>query len=91
MSPASPTIGYMTRMEYYHDVAALQAPELLPAAYAIVRNGLGRILLVRRADDIVLGATRRPCRNRVPEPPGDVASAVTSSEPVRRDAWCWFE
>jgi 8-oxo-dGTP pyrophosphatase MutT (NUDIX family) len=41
----------MTRMEYYHDVAAPQARELLPAAFAIVRNGLGHVLLVRRADD----------------------------------------
>jgi 8-oxo-dGTP pyrophosphatase MutT (NUDIX family) len=41
----------MARMEYYHDVAAPQARELLPAAFAIVRNGSGQILLVRRADD----------------------------------------
>lgn len=41
----------MARMEYYHDVAAPQARELLPAAYAIVRNGLGQVLLVRRDDD----------------------------------------
>ncbi len=41
----------MTRMEFYHDVAALQARALLPAAFAIVRNGLGQVLLVRRADD----------------------------------------
>ena len=38
-------------MEYYHDVAAPQARELLPAAFAVTRNGSGRILLVRRADD----------------------------------------
>lgn len=38
-------------MEYYHDAAAPQARELLPAAYAIVRNGSGRVLLVRRTDD----------------------------------------
>jgi len=38
-------------MEYYHDVAAPPAQELLPAAFAIVRNGSGRVLLVRRADD----------------------------------------
>lgn len=38
-------------MEYYHDAAAPRATELLPAAYAIVRNGLGRVLLVRRTDD----------------------------------------
>ena len=38
-------------MEYYHDAAAPQAGELLPAAFALVRNGLSQILLVRRADD----------------------------------------
>jgi 8-oxo-dGTP pyrophosphatase MutT (NUDIX family) len=41
----------MARMEYYHDVAAPPARELLPVAFAIVRNGLGQVLLVRRADD----------------------------------------
>ena len=41
----------MARVEYYHDVAAPQARELLPAAFAIVRNGVGEVLLVRRADD----------------------------------------
>jgi 8-oxo-dGTP pyrophosphatase MutT (NUDIX family) len=38
-------------MEYYHDGAAPQARELLPAAFALVRNGSGQVLLVRRADD----------------------------------------
>ena len=37
----------MARVEYYHDVAAPQALELCPAAFAIVRNGLGQVLLVR--------------------------------------------
>src|SRR5207248_11651538 len=41
----------MARTEYYHDVAAPSARELLPAAFAEVRNGAGRVLLVRRADD----------------------------------------
>ncbi|MCA1696976.1 MAG: NUDIX domain-containing protein [Actinobacteria bacterium] len=41
----------MARTEYYHDVVAPRARELLPAAFAIVRNGSGRVLLVRRADD----------------------------------------
>lgn len=41
----------MARTEYYHDVAAPQAQELLPVAFAVVRNSFGRILLVRRADD----------------------------------------
>jgi 8-oxo-dGTP pyrophosphatase MutT (NUDIX family) len=44
-------IGCMARTEYYHDVAAPPARELLPAAFAIVRNGSGQVLLVRRADD----------------------------------------
>jgi 8-oxo-dGTP pyrophosphatase MutT (NUDIX family) len=38
-------------MEYYHDVAAPQARELLPAVFAVVRNGLSQVLLVRRVDD----------------------------------------
>jgi 8-oxo-dGTP pyrophosphatase MutT (NUDIX family) len=41
----------MARMEYYHDVAAPQARKLLPTAFAVVRNGLGQVLFVRRADD----------------------------------------
>lgn len=41
----------MRRVEYYHDVTAPQARELLPVAFAIVRNGVGEVLLVRRADD----------------------------------------
>jgi 8-oxo-dGTP pyrophosphatase MutT (NUDIX family) len=41
----------MTRVEYYHDGAAPQACGLLPAAFAIVRNGSGQVLLVRRTDD----------------------------------------
>ena len=41
----------MARIEYYHDVAAPQAQQLLPAAFAIVRDSSGCILLVRRADD----------------------------------------
>jgi ADP-ribose pyrophosphatase YjhB (NUDIX family) len=45
------TIRYMARTEYFHDFAAPEAQELLPAAFAVVRNSLGRILLVRRADD----------------------------------------
>jgi 8-oxo-dGTP pyrophosphatase MutT (NUDIX family) len=41
----------MTRVEYYHDGAAPQARGLLPVAFVIVRNGVGRVLLVRRTDD----------------------------------------
>jgi 8-oxo-dGTP pyrophosphatase MutT (NUDIX family) len=40
-------------MECYHDVATPRIHALLPAAFAIVRNGygLGQVLLVRRADN----------------------------------------
>jgi mutator protein MutT len=41
----------MARTEYYHDVAAPAAKELLPAAFAVVWNSSGQVLLVRRADD----------------------------------------
>jgi 8-oxo-dGTP pyrophosphatase MutT (NUDIX family) len=41
----------MARVEYYHDGDSPQARALLPAAFAIVRNDLGQVLLVRRADD----------------------------------------
>jgi 8-oxo-dGTP pyrophosphatase MutT (NUDIX family) len=41
----------MARIEYYHDVAGPRAQELLPAAFAVVRNGLGQVLMVQRADD----------------------------------------
>ena len=44
-------IGRVARVEYYHDVAAPPARALLLAAFAIVRNGSGRVLMVRRADD----------------------------------------
>lgn len=41
----------MARIEYYPDVAAPQAQQLLPAAFAVVRDSCGCILLVRRGDD----------------------------------------
>lgn len=41
----------MARTEYYHDEASPPARELLPAAFAIVRDGRAQILLVRRVDD----------------------------------------
>ena len=44
-------IGCMARTEYYHDVAAPQARQLLPASFALVRNDRDQILLVRRVDD----------------------------------------
>ncbi|WP_116043699.1 NUDIX domain-containing protein [Amycolatopsis palatopharyngis] len=41
----------MARVEYYQDSAAPGAHDLLPVAFAVVRDGAGRVLLVRRADD----------------------------------------
>jgi 8-oxo-dGTP pyrophosphatase MutT (NUDIX family) len=38
-------------VQFFHDPAAPTPEGLLPAAYAAVRNGLGQVLLVRRADD----------------------------------------
>ena len=37
--------------EYYQDASAPRAHDLLPAAFAAVRNAAGEILLVRRIDD----------------------------------------
>ena len=42
----------MTRLhEYYRDPGAPRADDLLPAAFAAVRNVAGEVLLVRRIDD----------------------------------------
>ncbi len=38
------------RVEYYHDPAAPVANSLAPTAFAVVRDPLGRVLLVRRRD-----------------------------------------
>ena len=37
--------------EYYQDPSAPHAHDLLPAAFAAVRNAAGQVLLVRRIDD----------------------------------------
>ena len=37
--------------EYYQDASAPHAHDLLPAAFAAVRNAAGQVLLVRRIDD----------------------------------------
>lgn len=39
------------RPPFFHDPEAPAPEGLLPAAYAAVRDGQGRVLLVRRADD----------------------------------------
>jgi mutator protein MutT len=41
----------VARRQYFHDPQSPVAEDLLPAAYAIVRNGRDEVLLVRRADD----------------------------------------
>jgi 8-oxo-dGTP pyrophosphatase MutT (NUDIX family) len=41
----------VTRRQYFHDPQAPVAEDLLPAAYAVVRNDRDEVLLVRRADD----------------------------------------
>ena len=41
----------MARRQFFHDPQSPVAEDLLPAAYAIVRNGRDEVLLVRRADD----------------------------------------
>jgi ADP-ribose pyrophosphatase YjhB (NUDIX family) len=38
--------------EFYHDRDAPRADGVLPAAFAVVRDRIGRVLLVRRADDL---------------------------------------
>jgi 8-oxo-dGTP pyrophosphatase MutT (NUDIX family) len=37
--------------EYYRDPSAPRAHDVLPAAFAAVRNGAGEVLVVRRIDD----------------------------------------
>jgi len=37
--------------EYYQDLDPPRAHDVLPAAFAAVRNGIGELLLVRRIDD----------------------------------------
>lgn len=37
--------------EYYRDPSAPRAHDLLPAAFAAVRNAAGKVLMVRRIDD----------------------------------------
>jgi mutator protein MutT len=39
------------RRQYFHDPQAPAAEDILPAAYAIVRNDHDEVLLVRRVDD----------------------------------------
>jgi mutator protein MutT len=41
----------VARRQYFHDPQSPVAGDLLPAAYAIVRNDRDEVLLVRRADD----------------------------------------
>lgn len=45
-----PDQGGGGRQEYYHDPDAPRANSLAPTAFAVVRDGFGRVLLVRRCD-----------------------------------------
>ena len=44
-------MGVVRLREYYRDPSAPRAHDLLPAAFAAVRNPLGEVLVVRRIDD----------------------------------------
>lgn len=44
-------LGVVRLHEFYRDTSAPRAHDVLPAAFAAVRNGAGALLLVRRIDD----------------------------------------
>ena len=84
----------MARVEYYYDVAAPRARAMLPAAYAVVRNGVGRVLLVRRVDDgywelpggrVEIGETASAAVVREVAEEADVAITVTGLSGVYSD------
>ena len=47
----SKNLGVVRLHEFYRDTSAPRAHDVLPAAFAAVRNGAGELLLVRRIDD----------------------------------------
>ncbi len=47
----SKNLGVVRLQEFYRDTSAPRAHDVLPAAFAAVRNGAGELLLVRRIDD----------------------------------------
>ena len=52
MCPGGPkNLGVVRLHEFYRDTSAPRAHDVLPAAFAAVRNGAGALLLVRRIDD----------------------------------------
>lgn len=51
MTAAAPQAHRPRRRQFYRDAAAPRPHDVLAAAFAVVRDGAGRVLLVRRADD----------------------------------------
>lgn len=76
----------MPKRDYYNDPAAPKANSLVPAVAAVIRDEMGRVLMIRRTDNDLyaipggaqdLGETVRPPSARPPRKP-----ALTSRSPA---------